>query len=356
MNSEYWEVLIYFLKLGLLGFGGPLALISSMQKDLIHDRKWMTEKEFTGAFSLIKAMPGPIAFMSAVFIGRNRAGLWGGFLAGFGIVFPAAVLMVIFSHFFKDLTNFNFTAVILLGMQVCALGVILASLKGLVKNNIQDFNFWILVAISGVINYFYPQVEPFIILGFGILLIIFKKFTRMNRQSDLGILFLVCFKAGALVFGSGLAIVPMLKYDVVTKYHWLNNAEFLDALAFGQMTPGPVVITATFIGHHLHGILGAMVATIAIFLAGFIHMMTWFPYVIKKFQGKIWINDFIFGAVAAVVGPIIVTVGKLYFAGTVTYTTSILLIISFIITLTGKIPLWLIIPFGGVIYYITQLI
>jgi chromate transporter len=255
------EVFLYFIKLGCLGFGGPLALVSSMQRDLVEDRKWMNLEDFTAAFSLIKAMPGPIAFMTAVYLGRFRAGLMGGFLAAIGLVLPAALLMVLFSIFFKNLSNIGFVGTILLGMQICALGVILGSLKGLVKNNLLDILFWSLVILAGFINFFYPQFEPIIILSFGLLMIFYKKIMRQKEIFDLGLLFLVTLKAGALVFGSGLAIVPMLKNDVVTNYQWLTEAEFMNALAFGQMTPGPVVITATFIGHHLHGFSGATVAT-----------------------------------------------------------------------------------------------
>jgi len=348
----YKEVFLYFFRLGTLGFGGPLALVSSMQKDLVEQRKWISEKEFNSAFSLIKAMPGPIAFMTAVFLGRHRASLIGGLLAAIGLVIPAAILMILFSLFFKKLGDLTYTQIILMGMQVCAIGVILGSLKGLVKNNTRDIFFWFLVFVAGFINYFHPQVEPIIILSFGLLVILLKKIGRKNTLSELGLLFWVCFKAGGLVFGSGLAIVPMLKHDVVTKYHWLTNAEFLDALAFGQMTPGPVVITATFIGHHLYGGVGAVVATIAIFLASFFHMMTWFPIIIKRVQGQHWINDFIFGAVAAVVGPIIVTVLKLYQNLEFSYLNIVFLILSFVLTLKAKLPLWLIIPGGGICFFL----
>jgi len=162
----------------------------------------------------------------------------------------------------------------------------------------------------------------------------------------------VTFKAGALVFGTGLAIVPMLQHDVVDKYHWLTQSEFLDALAFGQMTPGPVVVTATYIGHKLAGIPGAIVGTVCIFAAAFFHMSTWFPQVVGKLRGKKWINDFVFGAVAAVIGPILVTVLKMGLALHMTPILIILLIIAFVITLGNKMPLWLLIPVGGLLNFL----
>ena len=347
---EYREVFSYFLKLGLTGFGGPLALVSNMQKYCVDEKHWLDHEEFNSTFALIKAMPGPIAFMTAVFLGRKRAGFWGGLLAAIGLNLPAFILMILFSMFFSSVSHFTFIHVLMTGMQVTALGVILGSLKGLVKGREKNVFFWILVFVSGFINFFYPSIEPVIIIGFGLMLIAQKKLF------DMGTLALVCFKAGALVFGSGLAIVPMLQHDVVTKYNWLTQNEFLDALAFGQMTPGPVVITATYIGHKLYGMSGALVATICIFLAAFFHMSTWFPLVVRKLKGKKWVNDFVFGAIAAVVGPIIVAVYKLGEGIQITPVLAVLAVVSFFITLKSRFPLWAVIPLGGVIACIHAMI
>ncbi|RPJ74830.1 MAG: hypothetical protein EHM20_09945, partial [Alphaproteobacteria bacterium] len=250
-TNMYKEVFIYFFRLGCLGFGGPLAVVLSIQEDLIKKRNWMSQEDFNATFALIKAMPGPVAFQTSVFMGRHRAGFWGGVLAGFGIVFPAFVLMILFSLFFKSVSDLSFIQSAMLGMQVAALGVILGSLKGLVKYNAKDFFFWVMVATSGAINYFKPSYEALFILLFGLMIVIFKKYQRKatGRLFSIALpffvftdtirdLMLVCFKAGALVFGTGLAIVPMLQHDVVVKYKWLSQGEFLDALAFGQMTPG----------------------------------------------------------------------------------------------------------------------
>ena len=343
MDQSLIEVFSFFIKLGALGFGGPLALVSSMQEHCVENEKWISNDEFNSTFALIKAMPGPIAFMTAVFLGRRRAGFFGGLLAGIGLNLPAFILMILFSIFFSSLSHLTFVRTLMIGMQVAALGVILGSLKGLVKGREKNIFFWFLVIISGIINYFHPSLEPVIIIGFGLMLIMQKKLF------DLATMALVFFKAGALVFGSGLAIVPMLQNDVVTKYHWLTQSEFLDALAFGQMTPGPVVITATYIGHRLYGMNGAIVATLAIFSAAFFHMSTWFPIVVNKLQGKHWVNDFVFGAVAAVVGPILVAVLKMSFGISLTPFLIVMAIVIFILTLMGRVPMWLMIPLGGII-------
>lgn len=364
----YKEVFTYFLRLGCLGFGGPLALVGSMQSDLVEKRGWMSLTDFNASFSLIKAMPGPVAFQTAVFLGRIRAGFWGGFLAGFGIVFPASVMMILFSTFFSSIADLAFTHTLMLGMQVAALGVILGSLKGLVKNNFKEVFFWILVIIAGAINYIKPSFEPVVIMSFGLMMVMFRHYSHRSMMfmvnaapviffsDELKKLAMVCFKAGALVFGTGLAIVPMLQEDVVNKHHWLTQSEFLDALAFGQMTPGPVVVTATYIGHKVAGMPGAIVGTVCIFAAAFFHMSTWFPHVVSKLRGKKWINDFVFGAVAAVVGPIIVTVVKMGLGIELNVFLITMALGIFVLTLRNSVPLWLLIPAGGLLNYLYSLV
>jgi chromate transporter len=252
----------------------------------------------------------------------------------------------------------------MLGMQVAALGVILGSLKSLVKYNYKEVFFWVLVVIAGYINYYYPGLEPVFIIGFGTMMALSRHYMNKNQMvmfsftpallfsNDLKNLALVCFKAGALVFGTGLAIVPMLQHDVVVKYHWLTQSEFLDALAFGQMTPGPVVITATYVGHKIAGMPGAIVGTVCIFAAAFFHMSTWFPRVVARLRGKKWINDFVFGAVAAVVGPIIVTVMKMGLGIQLNPFLIGMAVVIFILTLLNKVPLWLLIPAGGLLNFL----
>lgn len=350
LENRYKEIWVFFTRLGIFGFGGPLALVSSMHKYCVEEKHWISHREFNATFSLIKALPGPIAFMMTVTLGRIRGGFWGGLLAGIALNLPAFCLMILFSLFFSSISDLSFVHLLMIGMQVAALGVILGSLKGLVKGNETNYFFWFLVVLSGIINFYGPATEPIFIFLFGLILIMLRKYERSKHSlNELGTLAFVCFKAGSLVFGSGLAIVPMLQHDVVDKYKWLTQSEFLDALAFGQMTPGPVVITATYIGHRMHGMPGAVVATVAMFVMAFIHMNTWFPHVMKKLHDRAWINDFLFGALAAVVGPIIVAVIRLGMGISLTPFLYVLAFASFIATLQGKIPLWLIIPFGGVL-------
>ncbi len=353
MKSKLLDIAKYFFKLGLFGFGGPLAIVANIQKDLIEKKRWISSDEFNSAFSLIKAMPGPVAFMSTVFIGRTHAGFWGGFIAGVMLNLPAFFLMMAFAYFSNQFHEHPNIETFFIGMQIATIGVVLSSLKNLFGNNYKKISFWILVCLSALLFLRFPNLESLFIILFGLSIVGFKKYNS-KKLSISGDLFWVCFKAGALVFGTGLAIVPTLKTQVVDQYHWLTYSEFMDALAFGQLTPGPVVITVTYIGFKLSGLIGALMATIAIYLASFIHMSTWFPHVFKKIKGKSWVQDFSFGAIAAVIGPIIVTTFGL--AKNIPTSTGyfFIAVLSFILSLKSKLPVWSLIPLSGFLYLILK--
>lgn len=369
------EIFRYFFKLGVFGFGGPLAVISTIQKDLVEKEKWLSLEDFVKAFSLIKAMPGPIAFMTAVYVGIARGGRRGGLAAAVGLVLPSFLMMIFFTIFtsnFKDLNWFNS---ILRGMQICALAVILASLKGLIGTQGKKIEFWLLLPFGLLLNYLYPSWEPIIILGFGIFLAFLHKLkskqaalmilitlfsSNLYAQENSGESFVntltkiafVFLKAGSVVFGTGLAIIPMLEADVVQHNQWLSHDQFMSALVYGQITPGPVVITSTYIGYTVLKMPGAIVATIGIFLPAFIHIMTWFPSFVRILSRQKWIQHFVVGATSAVIGSIIVVVLRL---GMSIEFDLIDLIVAFgilLVALMSLLPVWSLIPIGGIVIHL----
>ncbi len=314
--SVYLEIFTYFLKLGSLGFGGPLSIIHSMEKDLINQRKWISQTEFHSMLSLIKTLPGPIAFMTAVSLGYEKRKFWGGLLAALGLVFPSFVMMVFLAHYSSQLSEFHWFEFLIEGMMLGTLGVMLASIHSLSKKYFLSHTFKFLVILSAAIFYYRPNLEPLMIFLFGVYKIIEHriKFNSENYSQPLKIFFdplslnlmFSFFKAGALVFGSGLAIIPFLKNDVVIQNQWLTEKEFLMALTFGQLTPGPVVITVTYIGYKVLGFKGALLSTLSIFFMSFFHMTTWFPKAMSYLKHKSWIQSFSEGAIAAIVGPIFI--------------------------------------------------
>lgn len=303
-----FNVLVYCLRLGLIGFGGPLALIAQIQKDAVQDKKWISEEDFAKALPLIKAMPGPVAWQVLLYVVRKRFGILSAILGGIFFLLPSFLIMVLLAHFYSEYRSLSLMASILDGMQVAAFILILFALKPLAQNRYQKIEFPILLLVSLLL--FYQGVsEPLIILGMGIVSVFIGSLRQyLDAKKILSIswpLFWVCFKAGAFAFGTGLTIVPLLENDFVIQHQWISRQEFMDALAFGQLTPGPVVITVTFIGYKLLGLSGALLATFGIFLPSSFHMLTWFPHFVNWMSKQRWIQTFLTGALAALCAGIL---------------------------------------------------
>jgi chromate transporter len=304
----------YFLKLGSVGFGGPVALTAIMQKELVQEKKWLPREEFDRAFPLIKAMPGALAFQTAAFIGHATHGFWGAALAGFGLVLPAAIMMVLLASFAGELHRQAWVESVLRGFQSGALALILMACLQLAKPFRRDPIWWILslLALGLVIL---GVLEPLVILLIGLAHVLLKFWNRRGqgiqfRAVPLLELIWVAFSAGAFVFGTGLAALPWMESQMVQVHHWLTRDEFMEAVALGQITPGPVLVTVTYIGFILAGVPGAVLATLAVFIPGLIHMTTWFPRLVGRLSREKWIGPFSSGALAAVVATLIFVIYK----------------------------------------------
>jgi chromate transporter len=374
------EIISYFLKLGCLGFGGPIATMAMMESELVSQRKWIEPERFARAYALVKVLPGAAAIQMAIYIGQARRGRLGGLTAGLCFILPAFFLVlgisIAYTHF-HDVPKAN---KLFSGMQVAALVVILESVFRMSKPYRRKVRS-ILIALTSAFFIFYkPSIEPLVILGFGLIGasnifangprnaaaffalpaffqngILQGSFFKNNflqdfLQSPLAKVTLVCLKAGALVFGTGLAIIPMLEHDVVGHYHWLTHAEFLDGLAIGQVTPGPVVITATFIGYKVAGFAGAVFATLAIILPGFINILFIIPPFEKRISASHQLKDFTHWAIPAVIGGIFGTTIRLGFLVVNTVSLGLLLAATIIVVYKIKPPVWMVIPLVGLTY------
>lgn len=360
-RKRFLEVAIYFLRLGLTGFGGPLSLISIMQKDLVETRKWISLDEFQQAFALIKSMPGPAAFQTAVYLGRKRAGLVGGALAGIFIILPAAILVVFAAHYLEVYGKYKPIQNFLIGMQTAAVVTIAFGLKSFFVPYLKKSDFWMLLIASAYIFYKGLLPESLLIIGGASLWVIVNKIV-FNRGStalpmfafvasgspNLSELIKVCVKAGAIVFGTGIAIVPILESDFVQRLHWLTHSEFMNALAIGQITPGPVMISVTYIGYKLFGIKGAVIATGAVFGPSFFHMMSWFPSAIQYLSRQKWIQHFVFAATSIILGTVAVSIASILSGFHDTAWCYIVLILTALIEWHFRLPAWALIPLGGV--------
>lgn len=328
------EIISYFFRLGCVGFGGPLALIAQMQRDLVEKRGWISEGEFRQAFAMIKAMPGPVAIQAGIYLGRRRGGFWGGLLGGIALILPAFFLMIFLAATYNIYVEWPMMVRFLEGIQMAALALIFYSLKSLTMTYWKTSRFWILLLLGGVLTVFAAIPEVFLIFLLGCWSVILERNGKngagggfgartttfsfaipvvlwsawefsQDQVSVLSDLWWVSLKAGALMFGTGLAIIPSLQADFVTTFKWVNIDEFRDALAFGQITPGPVVITVTFLGFKVAGLTGAIVASIGVFAPSFFHQLTWFPKAMDRMSKFNWISSFILGAIAAVTAGIL---------------------------------------------------
>ncbi len=352
----------YFLFLGTTGFGGPLALIQQMRSHFVTETKQISAFQFDQAFALIKAMPGPIAFQMAVYCSQHLAGRWAGVLAGICLLFPAFCLMLAAGIGYKFLSNNFYVAKVLSGFQFAVAAVIFFGLKTFFIQYFRTCTFWLIVLLAALLYYHQLVPEPAIIIGFGVVCAVVFSLKKSGTISvfsagflalDWDIiwkLFKVCAYAGAFVFGTGLALLPVLQQQFVVQYHWLSLQVFNDGVTFGQMTPGPVTITATFLGYKVAGIAGAVAATAGIFILPLFHMVTWFPLVLNWLSQQRWIQNFLMGATSAVVGVLLITVYKMNEANLDSYPFW-LIFCSAAITLVRKpkIPIYWVILFGGLI-------
>lgn len=327
------EIGTYFLRLGVTGFGGPLAVVAQMERDLTG--RWISSEEFSQVFAAIKTLPGPVAFQTAVFLGHERGrkdgvAVLGGTIAGFCFLLPSVLMMLLLGLSRASWGKWNWTHAAIVGLQASALGLIVASIipisrNAKTSNDSQVLAKWVFALFAFIITLLRPSLEPVAIILCGLLALSPSR-KRLNSLAAAAVptalvglsqfdiqstLFLTSLRAGSVVFGSGIAIVPLLGGEFVDKLQWLTQGEFLEALSFGQVTPGPIMVTVTYIGTRVAGISGGLLATIGVFLVPYIHMTTWFPRAWRRVsQSEQW-RRFSFGALSAVIGSLIAASIKL---------------------------------------------
>jgi chromate transporter len=319
------QLTLYFLKLGTIGFGGPVALVGYMHRDLVEKNKWITEEDYKEGLALAQLAPGPLAAQLAIYLGYVHYRIWGATLAGLAFVLPSFIMVIGLGYAYVKAGGLPWMQAVFYGIGAAVIGIIAISSyklsrKSLGKNGllwgiaiviaivtfITQKEVLGLVLLAGVIVWFYKAPPKFLqsfktILFFPVLLQITTSNWINSKTEQIGWFF---FKAGAFVFGSGLAIVPFLYGGVVKEYQWLNEQQFLDAVAVAMITPGPVVITVGFIGYLVAGFPGACVAALATFLPCYLFTVLPAPY-FKKWGKNPAIKAFVDGVTAAAIGAII---------------------------------------------------
>jgi chromate transporter len=323
----------YFLYLGALGFGGPVALAGFMHRDLVEKRRWIDEEEYALALALAQIMPGPLAAQLAIALGYFQRGILGATAVGLAFVVPSFLMVVGISIAYRRYGGLWWMQALFYGIGAAVIAIIaIAAYKLARSTNKRDPLLWAIFGVLALVTVWAQAelAEFFVLAGF---VALFARSQPSRRQAVASVLggllvlaiiwlterwfvnltlggehvllqILVFFaKAGAFVFGSGLAIVPFLHQGVVQQFGWLNEHQFLDAVAVAMITPGPVVITVVFIGYLVAGILGATMAAIGIFLPVYLFTVIPAPW-FKRNRDNAQLKAFVQGATAAATGAL----------------------------------------------------
>ena len=329
----------YMLKLGSFGFGGPVALVGYMHRDLVERREWISEADYKEGLTLAQLMPGPLAAQLAIYLGYVHYGNLGATLAGIAFVIPSFLMVLAIGAAYVAYGGLAWMQAVFYGVGACVIGIIaISAYKLTIKSIGKDVLLWAIYLVAAVVTVVTESEWVLLFLAAGVLVwlvkapprnwlgggatprmfavsALFPAATYAAGGGDWSVLWqigLFFAEAGAFVFGSGLAIVPFLYGGVVNEYHWLNERQFVDAVAVAMITPGPVVITVGFIGYLVAGVPGAAVAALATFLPCYFLTIIPAPY-FKKHGKHPAIVAFVDGVTAAAIGTIagaVIVLGK----------------------------------------------
>ena len=321
------QLVRYMLGLGTWGFGGPVALVGYMYRDLVERRGWISETDYKEGLTLAQLMPGPLAAQLAIYLGFVRFRSLGATLAGLAFVLPSFLMVVVLGAVYVAYGGIGWMQAVFYGVGAAVIGIISMSAWKLTAKNIgKDKLLWVIFVTSAAVTVITRSEMVWLFLGAGLLVWLVRAPPnrpfggRLNAlaasaplaaaaaasQTDWSLLAQIgafFAYAGSFVFGSGLAIVPFLYGGVVQEHHWLNDRQFVDAVAVAMITPGPVVITTGFIGYLIDGPAGAVVAALATFVPCYLFTIVPAPY-FKQHGKRPGIVAFVDGVTAAAIGAI----------------------------------------------------
>lgn len=314
----------YFLKLGATGFGGPVALVGYMHRDLVENRKWISEEDYKEGLALAQLAPGPLAAQLSIYIGYVHYRFIGATIAGIAFILPSFLMVLGLGYAYVKTGGLPWMQAVFYGIGAAVIGIIAISSYKLTRKSLgKDWLLWIIFLVLATSTFITETEILWLILAAGVIVWLYKSPPKLSKTLNIILFSPVLlqatnnvwtdekltqigwffFKAGAFVFGSGLAIVPFLYGGVVKEYQWLNEQQFLDAVAVAMITPGPVVITVGFIGYLVAGVPGACVAALATFFPCYLFTVIPAPY-FKKYGKNPAIKAFVDGVTAAAIGAI----------------------------------------------------
>ncbi|MDB5955484.1 chromate transporter [Ramlibacter sp.] len=325
-----WQLVLYMLRLGALGFGGPVALAGYMHRDLVEARGWISEDDYKEGIALAQLAPGPMAAQLAIYLGYVHYRIVGATLVGIAFVIPSFLMVVALGWAYVRYGGLTWMQSVFYGVGAAVIGIIAMSAYKLTTKSVgKDRLLWAVYLVLAGVTVVTESEIAWLFIAAGVLVMVVRAPPKWIRSGSVGALAaplapallgavhwplltqigIFFAKAGAFVFGSGLAIVPFLYGGVVTEHQWLNDKQFVDAVAVAMITPGPVVITVGFIGYLIAGFWGACVAAFATFLPCYLFTVIPAPY-FKKYGRlpavKAFVDGITAGAIGAITGAVIV--------------------------------------------------
>jgi chromate transporter len=346
------EVAAVFLKLGLIGFGGPAAHVALMRREVVDRRRWVTQERFLELFAASNLIPGPTSTELAIFLGQERAGWPALILAGALFIVPAMAIVLTLAGIYVRIGSVPATGWVLYGVTPVAIGIVADALWQLGRTALRTI--WLLLLAAAVVGLYFVGVNVLVLLLGGGLVAMLVTVRRRPRTEEPGVaafvptlssglaaaasaasvsmttLFLTFLKIGAVLYGGGYVLLAFLRADFVSHLHWITDRQLVDAVSIGQVTPGPLFTTATFVGYVVGGFRGALVATAAIFLPsfGFVALVyRWLP----RFQNSPSARVFLRGATASALGLMAAVTAQLGRAVIVDPFTALLAVAAFVV-------------------------
>ena len=366
------EFLSYFLKLGSTGFGGPIALAGYMQRDLVEQRRWISRQDYIEGLALAQLAPGPLAAQLAIYLGWVRAGVLGATLVSLAFILPSFLMVLVISVLYIRFGGLPWIQAAFYGIGAAVIAIIARSAFKLTRMTLaRDWLLWLLFLVSAIVTAWTESEIVWVFLLCGLVPLVVRRGPAVFRgrralsfapwfvwwtsglhgPASTGTLWTIMWyfaEAGAFVFGSGLAIVPFLYGGVVGEFQWLDERQFLDAVAVAMITPGPVVITVAFIGYLVAGPLGACLAALGVFLPCYLFVVIPAKYFRKQAQNP-QVKAFVEGVTAAATGAIAGAAFVLGKRALVDWITTLIAVVALIFLVTvKKLPEPLLILVAGI--------
>ncbi len=367
-NGKISEIVKYFLRLGFIAFGGPAAHVAMMEEDLVQRKKWMDGQTFLDYLGATNLIPGPNSTEMTMHVGYHRGGPAGLFAAGISFILPAVLLTLAVAMLFEQVSDIDWVIPIINGIKAAVLSFILAAILKLGKKAVKTTQ----LAVLGVLVIVGSALginEILCILSAGLIMLGVSAATSSNKAlSIIPVLFLslasyshlklflTFLKVGAVLFGSGYVLFAYLDGELIEGMQWLTHPDLVEAIAIGQITPGPVLSTSTFIGYKLGGVPGALYATLGIFLPSFFYVWLLNP-VVKKFRTQPLLQAFLNGVNVAAVAVMVVVSVKMGESILINWQTIAIALLSFGIYFSVKKmnTLWIILG-GAILGYLFSFI